>query len=302
MGGNYWQRLAGFPRQLFGLDCGIFMIMGDDQIEVALWREAAVHKVDLGAQVWLSHKMKCLFGRSSRTGFKDLISGPPRLRSASWRPGSRRESCPGSLARRPPPQKRSNLLRDTQFLRTSPVAVSEELAGEVLSALFPPSSLTNIGQVRGKRGLVTVEGQVVEISAVKKISVGREQVPKRTVRLQEGDDQIEVALWREAAVHKVDLGAQVRLSHLCFGSAAFVDQLQSTAFTAVEIQANVVKQLSSVEVLGVLESEEEGRLYLVLEDDVQYKVEASLWEPFEEELRKRRLFVGVNVVGVSSPQ
>ncbi|KAM9699313.1 uncharacterized protein ACNS7B_003453 [Menidia menidia] len=187
--------------------------------------------------------------------------------------------------------------RDTQFLRTSPVAVSEELAGEALSALFPPSSLTNIGQVRGKRGLLTVEGQAVEISAVKKILVGREQVPKRTVRLQEGDHQIEVALWREAAVHKVELGAQVRLSHLRFGSAAFVDQLQSTVFTAVEIQANVTKHLSCVEVLGVLESEEEGRLYLVLDDDVQYKVESSLWEPLEEELRKRRLFVGVEVVG-----
>ncbi|KAM9726474.1 uncharacterized protein ACNS7B_017386 [Menidia menidia] len=97
--------------------------------------------------------------------------------------------------------------RDTQFLRTSPVTVSEELAAEALSALCPPSSLINIGQVRGSKRLVTVEGQVVEISAVKKISVGREQVPKMIVRLQEGDDQIEVALWREAAVHKVELGA-----------------------------------------------------------------------------------------------
>ena len=66
---------------------------------------------------------------------------------------------------------------------------------------------------------------------------------------------------------------------------------------SLQIQANVVKHLSCVEVLGVLESEEEGRLYLVLEDDVQYKVESSLWEPHEEELMKRRLFVGVNVVG-----
>ncbi|KAM9699196.1 uncharacterized protein ACNS7B_003575 isoform 2-T2 [Menidia menidia] len=96
------------------------------------------------------------------------------------------------------------ITRDTQFLRTSPVAVSEELAAEALSTLCPPSSLINIGQVRGKRGLVTVEGQ---ISAVKKISVGREQVPKMIVRLQEDDDQTEVALWREAAVHKVELGA-----------------------------------------------------------------------------------------------
>ncbi|KAM9758303.1 uncharacterized protein ACNS7B_005342 isoform 2-T2 [Menidia menidia] len=104
------------------------------------------------------------------------------------------------------------------------------------------------------------------MSAVKKWRWGGSRSPKgqcafRRVRTKQ----------TEAAVHKVDLG--------------------STAFTAVEIQTALVKELTAVEVLGVLESEEEGRLYLVLEDDVQYEVEASLWEPHEEELLKRRLFV-----------
>ncbi|KAM9759438.1 uncharacterized protein ACNS7B_006046 [Menidia menidia] len=104
------------------------------------------------------------------------------------------------------------------------------------------------------------------MSAVKKWRWGGSRSPKgqcafRRVRTKQ----------REAAVHKVDLG--------------------STALTAVEIQTALAKELTAVEVLGVLESEEEGRLYLVLEDDVQYEVEASLWEPHEEELLKRRLFV-----------
>ena len=53
----------------------------------------------------------------------------------------------------------------------------------------------------------------------------------------------------------------------------------------------------AIEVLGVLEGEEEGILELILGDDSQVKIKASLWEPMEDMLAKGRVFANLEMVG-----
>ena len=53
----------------------------------------------------------------------------------------------------------------------------------------------------------------------------------------------------------------------------------------------------AIEVLGVLEGEEEGIVELILGDDSQVKIKASLWEPLEDMLAKGRLFADLAMVG-----
>ena len=57
--------------------------------------------------------------------------------------------------------------RETQFLRSSPVQVSEELFNEARKLLDPPSIPTPLGKIKEAKGLITVEGQVVAVSSLK---------------------------------------------------------------------------------------------------------------------------------------
>ena len=120
--------------------------------------------------------------------------------------------------------------RETQFLRSSPIAVAAELVNEAQALINPESKMTALGQIREAKGLITVVGQVIELSAIKKITMGREQVPMRNMQVQEGAAQADIGLWREVAISKVEVGASVKVTHLKMGSSAYKDQLQSTTF------------------------------------------------------------------------
>jgi len=51
----------------------------------------------------------------------------------------------------------------------------------------------------------------------------------------QGSAKVDVALWREVAISKMDIGASVRVTHLKMGNSAFKDQLQSTIFSVLEV-------------------------------------------------------------------
>jgi len=57
--------------------------------------------------------------------------------------------------------------RETQFLRSSPIAVAAELVNEAQALINPESKMTALGQIREAKGLITVVGQVIELSAIK---------------------------------------------------------------------------------------------------------------------------------------
>ena len=64
-----------------------------------------------------------------------------------------------------------------------------------------------------------------------------------------------------------------------------------------QIMSVLEQSTLAMEVLGVLESEEEGMLELILGDDSQVKIKASLWEPMEDMLAKGRVFADLKMVG-----
>ncbi|KAM4548236.1 uncharacterized protein PAE49_016585 [Odontesthes bonariensis] len=187
--------------------------------------------------------------------------------------------------------------RETQFFRSSPIEVSDELKSRAQALLFPESTVTALEKIHQAKGLITVVGQVTELSAIKKIIMGREQVPMRTLQLQEGAAKVDVALWREVAISKLEVGATLKISHLKKGKSVYEDQLNSTNYSVVEMLSASPTSALAIEVLGVIEGEMEGMVDLILGDDSQVSLSGALWEPMEELLAKGRLFVDLQMRG-----
>nr|XP_054591062.1 uncharacterized protein LOC129154838 [Nothobranchius furzeri] len=121
--------------------------------------------------------------------------------------------------------------KKTNFFKSSPVELTCEGLPEAAKALlFPSSKVVKLMEWKGVGGLLTVEGQVVQVSNVKKIRSGSGDVPLRQITLKQGDVQAHVSLWREATTETPELGANVQISHL----RGCKDQLQSTGHTTIE--------------------------------------------------------------------
>ncbi|KAM4560222.1 uncharacterized protein PAE49_012457 [Odontesthes bonariensis] len=78
-----------------------------------------------------------------------------------------------------------------------------------------------------------------QLSAVKKVRSGREEVPLRELKLQQDKASASLTLWREAAVQQLDLGCQCRITHLKSNMDAGGDFLLSTPYSNVEVEASV---------------------------------------------------------------
>ncbi|MEQ2284194.1 hypothetical protein AMECASPLE_019047 [Ameca splendens] len=174
---------------------------------------------------------------------------------------------------------------------------------EATDVLWPHSILTPVAEIHNVKGLLTVEGNIVQLSAVSRVTTGREEVPLRHLKLEQEQAQVTLCLWREAAVESVEVGTKIRVTHVKLSSSAYGDQLQSTAYTEIEVIR--INEESTVEVLGVTDSPQDGFAELLLSTNEQVVVDKSVWEPFEELLAKDRVFVrlmknGVKVVKLES--
>ncbi|MEQ2234474.1 hypothetical protein ILYODFUR_032117 [Ilyodon furcidens] len=119
--------------------------------------------------------------------------------------------------------------RETTFFRSSPVNVDETLMREATDVLWPHSILTPVAEIHNVKGLLTVEGNIVQLSAVSRVTTGQEEVPLRHLKLEQEQAQVTLCLWREAAVESVEVGTKITVTHVKLSSSAYGDQLQSTA-------------------------------------------------------------------------
>ncbi|XP_078792038.1 uncharacterized protein LOC144987042 [Oryzias latipes] len=156
--------------------------------------------------------------------------------------------------------------KNTAFYRTSPVPVTQSLEQEADRLLDPPSvvtPLTTVDQVRGQP-LLTFEGKVLEVFAIRKIKSGRNDVPMRQLRLQQDGAEVNVSLWREAALFKLEAGGHVRLTHIKHGGS-MGGFFQSTNYTTIEVVIQAAEEVQ-LKIIAIREGREKGDLELLLED------------------------------------
>ncbi|XP_076732199.1 uncharacterized protein LOC143413288 [Maylandia zebra] len=78
-----------------------------------------------------------------------------------------------------------NITARTQFFKAPALAVSEALIIKAEELLNPPSPATPLKMSPTSGGLMTVEGEVVECSAVRTVCSGKQLVPIRTLQLKQ---------------------------------------------------------------------------------------------------------------------
>ncbi|KAK9539504.1 hypothetical protein VZT92_004606 [Zoarces viviparus] len=172
--------------------------------------------------------------------------------------------------------------------------MSEALTKQAEDLIRPISLLTPLSSCSEANGLVTVEGEVIELSSLKKITKGKDIFPMRNIKLQQGDTQLSLCLWREVAVKQLQIGARMKVSHLEASQTDYGLQLQSTNFSTIEeVNSNDV-----VGALGVMDAEgEPGSLNLLLDDGRTVIITEALWTPIEPLLINPPLKVRIQLTG-----
>ncbi|XP_036947926.1 uncharacterized protein LOC119016944 [Acanthopagrus latus] len=185
-----------------------------------------------------------------------------------------------------------NINERTMFFRTTNLEVTEELYQQAEALLYPASPLTPLFECLASKGLMTVEGQVIEVLPVKKVTLGGHCVPLKKVMLEQGSDKMELCLWREAATEQVQVGERLTVTHL---KVTKNGNLQSTVHTAFKKPETEVKEGS---ILGVMEQhQDEGFLQILLDDDSIYTIRKELWSPLNEQLVKGPIRVVLTTEG-----
>ncbi|XP_063348546.1 uncharacterized protein LOC134640563 [Pelmatolapia mariae] len=89
-----------------------------------------------------------------------------------------------------------NITARTQFFRAPTLTVIEDRFTEAEHLLHPPAPLTPLKMSSTNGGLITVQGEVVEFSAVKDVLSGKQHVPLRNLQLKETkvEDRAEVLI------------------------------------------------------------------------------------------------------------
>ncbi|KAM3619947.1 uncharacterized protein V6R79_016201 [Siganus canaliculatus] len=83
------------------------------------------------------------------------------------------------------PPYQINVTRTTIFFRGPALPLPEELVEQAGSLLCPPSPIVHLGELQSVTSLLSVEGEVMEISAIKKIKTGSEYVPMTKLSLKQ---------------------------------------------------------------------------------------------------------------------
>ncbi|XP_026208688.1 uncharacterized protein LOC113157408 isoform X1 [Anabas testudineus] len=180
--------------------------------------------------------------------------------------------------------------KQTQFFRSAPVSMTEELIMEGEALLQPASPLTPLDKSTETHSFISVEGEVVEISSVKKIQSVKEAIPLKNVTLQNVDyphndtTRVALCLWREAAMIELKLGTHIRVFHLKCGKSSYGLQLKSTCYTEIEKLNTSMDVITDA--IGVTESETPGMLELLILNNQVVKIEETKWQPFDAELKE----------------
>ncbi|XP_024136562.1 uncharacterized protein LOC112151745 isoform X2 [Oryzias melastigma] len=130
--------------------------------------------------------------------------------------------------------------RQTKFFRGSDISISPGLINEAEKILNPPSKVVNLRESAEEKGLVTIQGTVVELLSLKKVQAGRNLVPLRNIGVQkfchftQDEFMISIWLWRELSVISLSIGDMITVSHLKVDSTMYRHQLKSTRYSKLE--------------------------------------------------------------------
>ncbi|KAI3357222.1 hypothetical protein L3Q82_015679 [Scortum barcoo] len=180
------------------------------------------------------------------------------------------------------------------FFKSVPLDISPELQEEATKLLSPVSRLTPLSDASKADGFISIQGEVVEISTIKKVQVGKDAVPLRSVSVKQDQTQITLSLCREAAILPFQVGAQTRLTHLKGNNSSYGFRLQSTAYTVSEDTTETL----TVSALGAMEIDARpGVLHLLVEGDKLYETEECLWATLQEVMKKLSFYIKVSLTG-----
>ncbi|XP_055366644.1 uncharacterized protein LOC129604427 [Betta splendens] len=171
------------------------------------------------------------------------------------------------------------LTRDTQVFRGASITINDVLIKEGEALLQPTSVLTPLAEVSGQRDFMTIKGEVIEVSSVKKVLFGKEAIPLRNLTLRKDKIRASICLWQEASMADIQLGSHMRISHLKGKHSGYGLQLQSTNYTTLE-EINTSEE-NADDVVGVMDSETPGFVNLLL---AVVSIDHSKWDPFEVQL------------------
>ncbi|KAL3992481.1 antigen [Sarotherodon galilaeus] len=182
----------------------------------------------------------------------------------------------------------------TQFFKASALCVPEELLSKADNLLHPPAPLTQFKMSSTNVGLITVEGEVVECLAIRKVVSGNQEVPIKNLQLKQDACTMRLCLWREAAVHELHVGDHIKVSHVKVTQSTFGFKLHTTVFTKVETNEEA---RAEVNVVAVTSTNSPNQLELLLEDGESLFIEAHMWQPFEKDLEKAMVCVNMKLKG-----
>ncbi|KAG1928714.1 hypothetical protein F2P79_023497 [Pimephales promelas] len=175
-----------------------------------------------------------------------------------------------------------NINKNTLFFRSAPINITEDIRQQAEALLTPHSPLTPLCTSRDADGLITVEGDVVELLALKKIQKMKETIPLRNITLQQGETQVPLCLWREAAVVDLKVGSHVSVSHVKATKSPYGVQLHSSGYTKIkEISKDQCKVVGALGVMDV--PEDPGMLLLLLDNERKVLIKEEMWKPIEIE-------------------
>ncbi|CAI5657491.1 uncharacterized protein LOC102081402 [Oreochromis niloticus] len=192
-----------------------------------------------------------------------------------------------------------NITSKTQFFKAPALPVSEALVKKAEELLEPPSPPTPLKMSPTSGGLMTVEGEVVECSAVRTVFSGKQVVPIRTLQLKQDGHTMTVSLWREAAVVDIDVGDQIKISHVKVHRSAYGVQLQATSYTKIETKED---ERTEITIVGVDTAEQcsalqSTQLQVLLQTGETLFIDEEMWKPYEEEFEKDTITVAVKIIG-----
>ncbi|CAJ1057762.1 hypothetical protein KUCAC02_037001 [Xyrichtys novacula] len=184
--------------------------------------------------------------------------------------------------------------------RGSKINCPAELKARAEALLHPASPLVELHQCWAQQGLMTIEGVVVELSAVRRVVSGKEAVPLRKILLKQDKETMKASLWRPVAVETLVIGETVRITHVKSVKTEYGVQVNTTSFTKVE----KLQTTQEITILGVLRdkgatcstSSPDLCHEVLLDNGETLQIQETLWEPsFEEAVKEGPLKVKVSV-------
>ncbi|CAJ1057753.1 hypothetical protein KUCAC02_037001 [Xyrichtys novacula] len=195
-----------------------------------------------------------------------------------------------------------NVGSGTQFFQGSKIDCPAELHSRAEALLHPASPLVELRNCWAQQGLMSLEGVVVELSAVRKVESGKEAVPLRKLVLQQDTTTIKLSLWREAAVEPIIVGETIKLTHVKSLRTEYGIQVNTTNFTKVEKQ----QSSQTLDIIGVLKeggatstsNPPDAVFEVLLQSGETMYIEEALWEaPFDDAISQGPLKVEASVTG-----